>query len=40
MDTLQAAILIEILEVFEDEVVNRQNLGPNLFFNFIQFKWH
>ena len=27
MDTLQAAILLEILEVFPDEVVNRQNLG-------------
>ena len=27
MDTLQAAILLEILEVFSDEVVNRQNLG-------------
>ena len=27
MDTLQAAILSEILEVFPDEVVNRQNLG-------------
>ena len=27
MDTLQAAILIEILEVFPDEVVKRQNLG-------------
>ena len=27
MDTLQAAILIEILEVFPDEVAKRQNLG-------------
>ena len=27
VDTLQAAILLEILEVFPDEVVNRQNLG-------------
>jgi UDP-2-acetamido-2-deoxy-ribo-hexuluronate aminotransferase len=27
MDTLQAAILLEILEVFPDEVVRRQNLG-------------
>ena len=27
MDTIQAAILLEILEVFPDEVVNRQNLG-------------
>ena len=27
MDTLQAAILLEILEVFPDEVANRQNLG-------------
>jgi UDP-2-acetamido-2-deoxy-ribo-hexuluronate aminotransferase len=27
MDTLQAAILLEILEVFPDEVVKRQNLG-------------
>ena len=26
-DTIQAAILLEILEVFPDEVVNRQNLG-------------
>ena len=27
MDTMQAAILLEILEVFSDEVVKRQNLG-------------
>ena len=27
MDTLQAAILIEILELFPDEVLKRQNLG-------------
>jgi UDP-2-acetamido-2-deoxy-ribo-hexuluronate aminotransferase len=27
MDTLQAAILLEILDVFRDEVVKRQNLG-------------
>ena len=27
MDTLQAAILLEILDVFPDEVVKRQNLG-------------
>ena len=27
MDTIQAAILLEILEVFPDEVVKRQNLG-------------
>ena len=27
MDTLQSAILIEILEVFQDEVLKRQNLG-------------
>ena len=27
MDTLQAAILLEILEVFPDEVIKRQNLG-------------
>ena len=35
MDTIQAAILLEILEVFPDEVAKASESWPNLFGKFI-----
>ena len=40
MDTIQAAILLEILEVFPDEVVKRQVIGERYSSNLTDLKLH